>query len=127
MKSLETLRTSLETTISISSSDQEKDLMQRRYPLKRSKQGFERVLNRFFENSQMTLSSGLAGMLIFYKSVLSVHMGGTCRFEPSCSEYALQASRTHNFTDALKLITIRLCKCHPWGPFGIDPVPKRTN
>ncbi len=61
--------------------------------------------------------------LSFYRAVLSPHVGGACRFEPSCSLYAFEAFETHNFITATKLTAIRLSKCHPFGSFGFDPVP----
>lgn len=58
-----------------------------------------------------------------YRAVGGVHLGGACRFEPSCSEYAVDALSHHEVSFALKLIFRRLMKCHPWGPWGFDPVP----
>lgn len=62
--------------------------------------------------------------LAAYKSGLSPHIGGGCRFEPTCSDYAADCLHKHSLFSALKLITKRLLKCHPWGPFGFDPVPE---
>lgn len=46
-----------------------------------------------------------------------------CRFEPSCSEYALEALQTHGALAGGWLATKRICRCHPWGGCGHDPVP----
>ncbi len=46
-----------------------------------------------------------------------------CRFTPTCSEYALAAVRTHGALAGSWLATRRLCRCHPWGECGHDPVP----
>jgi len=63
-------------------------------------------------------------LVMLYRMVLSPFLGGACRFEPSCSEYALQALRAHPLPQALKLIGARLLRCRPGGPFGLDPVPR---
>ena len=50
---------------------------------------------------------------------------GRCRFEPSCSEYALEAVGTHGALAGSWLAVKRICRCHPWGGCGEDPVPAR--
>jgi uncharacterized protein len=50
---------------------------------------------------------------------------GRCRFEPSCSAYALEALQTHGAIKGSWLAVRRLCRCHPWGDFGPDPVPPK--
>lgn len=62
-----------------------------------------------------------------YRSVGAVHMGGACRFEPSCSIYALEATRKHHPAVAIRLISHRLLKCRPGGPWGWDPVPSQSS
>lgn len=49
--------------------------------------------------------------------------GARCRFEPSCSEYALEAVRRHGAFHGGRLAVGRLARCHPWGGCGCDPVP----
>ena len=46
-----------------------------------------------------------------------------CRFSPTCSEYGLEAVRSHGALRGGALTARRLGRCHPWGPFGFDPVP----
>jgi putative membrane protein insertion efficiency factor len=46
-----------------------------------------------------------------------------CRFTPSCSEYALEALQTHGIATGSWLALKRICRCHPWGKCGHDPVP----
>jgi uncharacterized protein len=48
-----------------------------------------------------------------------------CRFTPSCSEYALDALKTRGALAGSWLATKRICRCHPWGACGHDPVPRR--
>ena len=50
-------------------------------------------------------------------------LGGGCRFQPTCSQYALDALRLHPLPKALGLILWRLLRCNPWGGSGHDPVP----
>lgn len=47
----------------------------------------------------------------------------SCRFSPSCSEYAIQALKKHGAIKGGWLATKRLLRCHPWGGCGHDPVP----
>lgn len=46
-----------------------------------------------------------------------------CRFVPSCSAYAVEALEAHGAARGTWLATRRLCRCHPWGGEGFDPVP----
>lgn len=46
-----------------------------------------------------------------------------CRFAPTCSHYAREALREHGFLSGLVLTVLRLAKCGPWHPGGLDPVP----
>jgi len=48
---------------------------------------------------------------------------GRCRFTPSCSEFALEALQIHGAVRGSWLSLGRLCRCHPWGGCGPDPVP----
>lgn len=54
-------------------------------------------------------------------------MGGAvsaCRFTPSCSHYAIEALQRHGSFRGTWLTARRLCRCHPWGGQGFDPVPR---
>jgi uncharacterized protein len=48
---------------------------------------------------------------------------GQCRFQPSCSQYAIEALKTHGAITGGWLAAKRVCRCHPWGECGEDPVP----
>jgi putative membrane protein insertion efficiency factor len=58
-----------------------------------------------------------------YHIAISPMLGNRCRYAPSCSEYAHQALEIHGAGKGLWLTTKRLCRCHPWGGHGFDPVP----
>ncbi|MBX3040312.1 MAG: membrane protein insertion efficiency factor YidD [Bdellovibrionaceae bacterium] len=58
-----------------------------------------------------------------YRTLLTTHLGGSCRYIPSCSEYAVDAVRTHSPLTALNLIARRLLRCRPGSSGGYDPVP----
>lgn len=60
-----------------------------------------------------------------YKSYLSILFAGSCRFEPSCSQYAYQAIERFGVERGVWLGSKRLLRCHPFsGKFGYDPVPE---
>jgi hypothetical protein len=58
-----------------------------------------------------------------YKLTLSPWIGRQCRFLPTCSDYAAEALIVHGPWRGGSLAVQRLCKCHPWGGSGHDPVP----
>ena len=58
-----------------------------------------------------------------YRFTLAPLMAGHCRFLPTCSEYGLEAYRVHGPVRGSFLTARRLCRCHPWGGHGFDPVP----
>ena len=62
-------------------------------------------------------------LLRAYRVVVSPLYGPTCRFYPSCSEYALVAVERHGVVRGGWLAVRRLLRCHPWNPGGVDPVP----
>jgi hypothetical protein len=62
-----------------------------------------------------------------YRLILSPLLGANCRFEPSCSSYALEALEKHGPLYGSWLIAIRIIKCNPWGGHGFDPVPTVKN
>jgi len=68
-----------------------------------------------------------AGMMIIlvkiYKYTLSPLLPNACRYNPTCSEYSMEAFRVHGFFKGLLLTIRRVGSCHPWGGHGYDPVP----
>lgn len=65
----------------------------------------------------------LIGLVKFYRLMLSPWLGSACRFEPTCSVYALQALESHGAASGAYLSARRLLRCHPWCAGGCDPVP----
>jgi putative membrane protein insertion efficiency factor len=59
----------------------------------------------------------------FYRLMLSPWLGSSCRFEPTCSAYALTALESHGAATGAYLSARRLLRCHPWCAGGCDPVP----
>jgi putative membrane protein insertion efficiency factor len=58
-----------------------------------------------------------------YKRWISPLLPQACRYTPTCSEYMMEALEVHGSVKGLWLGTRRLCRCHPWGGEGWDPVP----
>jgi putative membrane protein insertion efficiency factor len=58
-----------------------------------------------------------------YRLFLSPWLGSSCRFEPTCSVYSLQALELHGAARGSYLTLHRLARCHPWCVGGLDPVP----
>jgi uncharacterized protein len=67
----------------------------------------------------------LVGGVQFYRLLLKPWIGNACRFEPSCSAYALDALSRHGAAQGSLLSAARLLRCHPWCDGGLDPVPDR--
>ncbi len=59
-----------------------------------------------------------------YRLLLSPWLGSSCRFEPTCSRYALDALDRHGATAGTCLTLARIGRCHPWCAGGHDPVPQ---
>jgi hypothetical protein len=76
---------------------------------------FLRVIVRMPQLVLITLVKG-------YRLLLSPSLGSACRFEPTCSAYALQALERHGAIAGTYLTLGRLVRCHPWCDGGIDPV-----
>ena len=58
-----------------------------------------------------------------YQYTISPLLGPHCRFNPTCSNYAIEAIKKHNILKALFITIKRISRCHPWGKSGDDPVP----
>ncbi len=69
------------------------------------------------------LSFALQAAVRAYQLLVSPLLLPSCRFLPTCSDYALEAVERHGATRGLALAVRRLGRCHPWGGSGYDPVP----
>ncbi|THU04595.1 membrane protein insertion efficiency factor YidD [Lampropedia puyangensis] len=66
----------------------------------------------------------LVGLVKLYRLLLSPWLGSACRFEPTCSQYAIMALQRHGAVCGSWLTVCRLARCHPWCKGGHDPVPQ---
>lgn len=71
------------------------------------------------------LNRVLQGLILFYQRHISPHLGRHCRFEPTCSQYMLEALRIHGVCKGLLLGSWRILRCNPFGKWGFDPVPEK--
>ena len=64
-------------------------------------------------------------LIRIYQFLVSPLIGQNCRFTPTCSQYMIDALNEHGLFKGLWLGSKRICKCHPYGGSGYDPVPKK--
>jgi putative membrane protein insertion efficiency factor len=69
------------------------------------------------------LSQFMIALIRAYRFALRPLLAGTCRFTPTCSDYAIEALERHGPLRGLWLGTKRIARCHPWGGKGVDLVP----
>jgi putative membrane protein insertion efficiency factor len=67
----------------------------------------------------------LVGLIRLYQRFISPLFPRHCRYEPTCSAYAVEAIRIHGVLRGAGLAVRRIVRCHPWAPGGIDRVPSR--
>lgn len=76
-----------------------------------------------FKTLSWLLAQPLLALVCLYRLAISPWLGNNCRFEPSCSAYAVDALREHGAFRGTYLAARRIGRCHPWGGSGYDPVP----
>ena len=69
------------------------------------------------------LKTIFVNIIKLYQYTISPLLGPHCRFNPTCSNYAIESIKKHNILKALFIIIKRISRCHPWGKSGDDPVP----
>ncbi len=71
------------------------------------------------------LALPILGLVWLYRLAISPWLGNNCRYEPSCSAYAMDALRLHGAFHGSWMAAKRIARCHPWGGSGYDPVPEK--
>lgn len=71
------------------------------------------------------LALPIIGTLRLYQLAISPWLGSNCRYQPTCSQYAIEAFRKHGVAKGGSLAVRRIGRCHPWGASGYDPVPEK--
>ena len=77
----------------------------------------------FYHEIMRALGWLLIQPIRFYQKYISRLKPPTCRFTPTCSQYAIEAIRKHGPFKGLALAIWRILRCNPWGGSGYDPVP----
>lgn len=85
--------------------------------------GFSKSLQRACNALQRICALPFIGLVRFYQICISPLTPPSCRFTPTCSQYALEALRRYGIIKGGWLTLKRLSRCHPWGGSGYDPVP----
>lgn len=83
-------------------------------------------MNRLLTRLAKLPQYALVAAINLYRYAISPYLGKTCRFEPSCSNYGLEAIKRHGAIMGTWLTVRRIGRCHPWHPGGYDPVPPRN-
>ena len=65
----------------------------------------------------------VAAPIVVYQLIVSPFLGPRCRFYPSCSQYAMDAVLKHGILRGVSLAVMRIVRCNPWNPGGVDFVP----
>jgi putative membrane protein insertion efficiency factor len=69
----------------------------------------------------------LIGLIDFYKKCISPYTRQKCRYYPTCSAYAKEAIMTHGAFRGTLLAFLRVLRCNPFSPGGVDKVPSKAN
>lgn len=72
------------------------------------------------------LATPIILIIKLYQIIISPLLGSNCRYQPTCSQYSVQALKEWGIFYGLFLSLKRIVRCHPWGDSGYDPVPPKT-
>ncbi len=72
---------------------------------------------------RLIFSITIRSVIILYQRLISPLIQPSCRFTPTCSQYALEAIKKHGPYRGTLLSIKRILRCHPWGGHGHEPVP----
>ena len=85
---------------------------------------FRRFWQKFLAGCKWVLSAPFVALIRFYQICISpLKPTPSCRFTPTCSQYALEAVRKYGPLKGGWMAIKRIARCHPWGGSGYDPVP----
>jgi putative membrane protein insertion efficiency factor len=73
------------------------------------------------------MSSFFIGIIRFYQKWISPLTPPSCRFYPTCSHYGIEAFMRHGVIKGMWLTSVRILKCHPFHPGGVDLVPEKRD
>lgn len=85
----------------------------------------ELLLSWILKQLKNILSGFLILLIRFYQLAISPWLGSSCRYQPTCSSYMLEAIRIWGPFRGGWLGIRRIFRCHPWGDSGYDPVPEK--
>lgn len=80
-------------------------------------------MKKLFKALKWLLSKLMLALIAFYRTSISPLLPPTCRFTPTCSQYAQEAIRKYGPFKGGWLALRRILRCHPFGGSGYDPVP----
>ena len=81
------------------------------------------MVSQVFKTIKRIPTKGALALVSFYRRFISPLTPPSCRYTPTCSEYAIIAYQRYGFIKGSWLTIKRICRCAPWGSSGYDPVP----
>ncbi len=84
---------------------------------------YKKFWSKFRSGCKFLFTAPLLVLVRFYQYCISPFTPASCRYTPTCSQYAIEALRKYGPLKGGWLTLRRLARCHPWGGHGYDPVP----